>query len=80
MYLGTDRWELRLCELSCAPGTFKPSVVVDDTHALIYCTLIYLQFVGEQKVAFTRTYIHPRAFCNQVFKKAKVPEHSDKNR
>jgi len=39
IYLGIDRCEVGLCEFSCPPrdvGTFKPRVVVGDTHALIY--------------------------------------------
>ena len=47
--LGTNRWYVGLCEFSCPPpkvGTFKPEVVVGDTHLLIYYTLINRQYVG----------------------------------
>ena len=50
--LGTDGWELGLCKFSGPPtevGILKPAVVVGDTHALIYCTLINRQFMGGQK-------------------------------
>ena len=49
---GTNRWEVGLCEYSFPPpkeGNFKPAVVVGDSHALIYCTLINGQFMDGQK-------------------------------
>ena len=47
--LGTDRWEVAICEFLCPPpsvGNIKPHVVVGDTKALIYCDLITAQFVS----------------------------------
>ena len=67
IYLGTNRWEVVLWEFSCPPpevGTFKPKVVVGDTHAFIYCTFINPQLVGEKKVPCIRTYTHPTTLCN----------------
>ena len=36
-----DRWEVRLCEITCPPqteGMIKPVLVVGDTNALIFLT------------------------------------------
>ena len=66
--LGTDRRAVGLCDFSFAPGNFKHSIGVGDTLALIYCTLMDSQFVGEQMVACIRTYIYQTTFCNHVFK------------
>ena len=51
-----------LCDFSFPPteiGTFKPALVVGDSHALIYCTLINRQFMGGQKDPCIRSFIHP---------------------
>jgi len=69
--LGTNRWEVAICEFSCPPpkvDTIKSHVVVGDTHTLIYCDLITPQFVSHLKARCLRTFIHPTALCNQVFK------------
>ena len=67
--LGTDSWEMVLCDFSCLPpkvGTQKPHAVFYDTNALIYCDLIALQFVSHSMVRCLRTFIPPTAFCNEV--------------
>ena len=69
--LGINRWKVRLCEFSCSPPevwTCKPKIFVGNTHALIHCALINQQFVSVKKAPCIRTYIRPRAFCNNVFK------------
>ena len=47
-------------------GTIKTHVPMGDTNALIY-DLTSQQFVRTLKVRCLRTFIHPTAFCNQVF-------------
>jgi hypothetical protein len=69
IHLGTDSWEMALCEFSCPTpkvGTQKPYAVFYDKNALIYCDLIAPQFVSHFKVRCLRTFIPPTAFCNEV--------------
>ena len=61
-----DRWEVGLCEFTCPPknvGTLKPVAVVGNTNALIYCSLIQQQFVGNKLIKCLRTIILPSLHC-----------------
>jgi hypothetical protein len=62
--------EVGLCEFSCVPiatGTIRPSVVVGDVTALIYCNIISPQFVGGDLLRCLRTYIQRFQACNFNF-------------
>jgi len=66
----SDNWEVGVCEFSYPPnsvGTFKHMTVVVDTSGLIYCDLIWPQYVGRALVRFTRTFICPSHSGEHVF-------------
>jgi hypothetical protein len=66
-----DDWEVGLCEFSCPPpatGRLKPTILVGDINALVYCSVIAQQFVGDDYVRCLRTFIHPSEHCDHSFK------------
>jgi hypothetical protein len=61
--LGTDeRWEVGVTEITWSPknvGTFKPSMIVDDTISMMYCDLLTPQFISVTQVRIIRTFTTP---------------------
>jgi len=50
----TSNWEVGVCEITCSSSPH-----MGDNPALIYCTLISPQFVGDSTVPCMRTYVFP---------------------
>jgi len=66
----SERWEVGVCEFTYPPnnvGTFKPTLLVDDTTGLIYCDLISPQYVGSVLVRCLRTFIYPDYYSQHIF-------------
>ena len=59
-------WEVGLCEFSCPPGQVR---AIGESIGLIYCELIYPQFVGSSLVRCLRTYVYPSLDCQHKFEK-----------
>jgi hypothetical protein len=61
--VGTDdRWEVGVTEITWSPknvGTCKPSMIVGDTIAMMYCDLITPQFIGVTLARVIRTFTTP---------------------
>ena len=63
-------WEVGECEFCSPPksvGTFKHTTVVGDTTGLIYCDMIYPQYVGRALVRCMRTFTYPSLSGQHVF-------------
>lgn len=69
--LGTnDRWEVGVCEFTLTPndvGTFRSTVVICNTNALIYYNLIQPQFVSNKLIRCLRKFITPSIYCEYTF-------------
>ena len=50
----TSNWEVGLCEISCSSPPME-----EETLALIYCTFISPQFLGDNTVRSMRTFFFP---------------------
>jgi len=65
-------WEVGVCEVSCPPsivGTGLTLTTIGNTHVLLYCSVISLQFVSNVMVRCLRTFIFPSTHCDNIFDK-----------